>query len=228
MTVTSCTMTLFDSEESRSSKIRTFTLFGVNRGGTTAVAGLFMRLGIYLGNTDGMEGNLEDKAFRRRKGIDSITTAINERNASHDVWGWKHPHPHTYLPQILPKLRNPRLVLVTRDITANAMGIEARGDEDDVEALNAVLKQVQRNLKFVLEHQLPTLMVSYEKLLINPRQTISEIADYASVAANAAQMEELVNFVRPGWYQPLPGRATIRQKLGQTIRQARSIWLPPR
>ncbi|WP_068118564.1 sulfotransferase [Tropicimonas marinistellae] len=224
MRPSSATTTLFETEDSRTAPHRTFHIFGNNRGGTTAVTGLAMRLGLDFGDEAEMEGNLEDKAFRMTRGIEAIAETVEARNAAQDTWGWKHPHSLVYLPKILPRLRNPRLILVTRDPVANAMSIEARDKVAFPDALAQVLRRTRKNTAFVRRTAVPTLLVSYEKLLLDPAQVSTEMGQFCNVDVTERKLAELVGFVRPGSYQPPQGRATFRYKLAQT----RALWRNPR
>lgn len=194
-----CTVRLFEDQASSEADQRTIHIFGVNRGGTTAVAGLVQRLGVYLGSETGT--NLEDRDFRIKRGLPAILETVRERNELFDVWGWKHPHSNGYIEEALPHLRNPRFIAVTRDLTANAIGMYARGDESLPKALRFPLKQTRRNLSFINDKKRPTLMVSYEKLLVHTRQTAAEIADFCGAEMTEERMQDIVEFVTPGRYQ---------------------------
>ncbi|SNS92952.1 sulfotransferase [Tropicimonas sediminicola] len=197
--VKACTMRLFEDVASQEAPQRTFHIFGVNRGGTTAVAGVLSGLGIPLGTETGT--NLEDRDFRLKRGLGAIVETVARRNEAFDVWGWKHPHSNGYIEDLLPHLRNVRFIVTTRDLGANALGMYARGDENAVMSLRASMKQTRRNLNFVLEHKRPTLIVSYEKLLLRTEQTVSEIARFCGVEMTADHMRKINEFVQPGRYK---------------------------
>ncbi|MFD0980350.1 hypothetical protein [Tropicimonas aquimaris] len=197
--VKACTMRLFEDVASHEAPQRTFHIFGVNRGGTTAVAGVLSGLGIPLGTETGT--NLEDRGFRLKRGLGAIVETVARRNEAFDVWGWKHPHSNGYIEDLLPHLRNVRFIVTTRDLGANALGMFVRGDENAVMSLRASMKQTRRNLNFVLKHQRPTLIVSYEKLLLRTEQTAVEIARFCGVEMTGDHMRKINEFVQPGRYK---------------------------
>ncbi|SMP18758.1 hypothetical protein [Shimia sagamensis] len=206
------TISFRDDEASRTNKQRTFLIFGVNRGGTTATAGAIRRLGVFLG--DDIGGNLEDKLFRKRLGLDSIRSTIADRNANYDVWGWKHPHPHQYIDDLLPDMRNPRLILVTRDLTANTLGVSSWDREEVDKALAMYLTQTQKNADMIQRVDFPVLLVSYEKLLVKPDLVLRDVAHFCGLKPPASKLDHAVQFVQPGSYQP--GEAqnlTLKEKL---------------
>ena len=189
---------LFDTDDSHAAGQRTYMIFGVPRGGTTAVAGLCQRLGLYQGEDLGI--NIEDKSMRIEKGLDAIRATVAARNAAHDVWGWKHPNPKDYIDDLLPDLRNPRLILVTRDLTANALGIAGRGEGKLRKALAGALQRTRWNMAFIRKRKLPVLLVSYEKLCLRPQDCVAEIAAFLGVEPSEAQRAEIDAFIKPGWY----------------------------
>ncbi|WP_412553411.1 hypothetical protein [Shimia sp. MIT1388] len=216
------TISFRDDETSRTNDHRTFLIFGVNRGGTTATAGALRRLGVFLG--DDIGGNLEDKLFRKRLGLDAIRATVAGRNESHDVWGWKHPHPHQYLDDLLPDLRNPRLILVTRDLTANTSGVSSWDREEVDKALAMYLTQTQKNADLIRRVDCPVLLVSYEKLLVKPDLVLRDMAHFCGLTPSSSAFAHAVDFIQPGSYQH--GEAqdlTLAEKLrhrGSRIKRA--------
>ncbi len=158
-----------------------------------------------------MGGNLEDRSFRMKHGLDHIRQTISARNASYETWGWKHPQPHAYLEQVIPGLRNPRVIMVTRDLTANAAGLLAREMNDAAKAIRQSMLHTRNNIQFVRKHRLPTLMVSYEKLLVSSEEVIQEIAHFCDIDVDQGKIAEAAEFVRPGGYQASEATRTPKE-----------------
>lgn len=196
-TVSGAAISLFDTPTSRDTPEKTFVIFGSPRGGTTAVAGCVRQLGVFLG--DRLPDNLEDPKFSGRPG--EIGKVVGARNADHQVWGWKFPNAVNYLDAISGKLRNSRYICVTRDLTANALGIEARHDSfNTLRAIEHAMMNAQRNLSFVMRVRRPTLMLSYEKLALKPEQAVSEMAAFLAMAPSDDLLKAAVENVTPGQY----------------------------
>ena len=109
---------------------KTFIIFGIPRGGTTMIARVAEQLGVGMGS--GLPSNYEDDEFNYDKMSDALKEdpklmarallrAINRRNGRHDVWGWKYPRAHLYLPLIIKQVRNPHLICVLRDPVASSL-----------------------------------------------------------------------------------------------------------
>ncbi len=177
---------------------RTIAIFGVPRGGTTLVAGLVRRCGIDIG--DNLPVNLEDPVFTRNQ-PEELKAEIEKRNASRDVWGWKFPRAGVYLPKIQDKLRNPRYIVVWRDLLANARRINKRGSPI-VEALQHAHRIQAQNIAFLESTPHPALLISYEKAVLDPIQATAELSLFVG-GTMPADIDELVRFARPGEYKPV-------------------------
>lgn len=194
------TLTLFDNQASRADAEKTFPIFGLPRGGTTAVAGVVRKLGIFLG--DDLPVNLEDRKFSKLAGVNAAL--IEARNAAHPVWGWKFPNAANYLDNIFRDLRNPRFIVVTRDLAANSIAISSRhGNYDRMRSLETVILNTQKNFSMISRMRKPTLLVSYEKLLLKTEQTVREMAEFLCVEASDEAIRSAVEFVQPGSYRPV-------------------------
>lgn len=213
MPATEPTITLFEDPDSRDAAERTVIIFGGRRGGTTAVAGIFRELGLFIG--EDLEGNLEDLSFRKEHGLDRLRATIAARNAAHATWGWKHPTPMAYLPQLMPDLRNPRFVVVTRDMTAHGGGMRYREKRSPEDAMRLNIRLSRRNLDFVLEQGRPALFVSYEKLLVATSDTIRAIAAFHAVTPSDRDVSAIARFIAPGRYHRVADRGWAQPPLGQ-------------
>lgn len=201
------TLTLFETEESRNLPEKTFPVFGIPRGGTTAVTGVIRMLSVFMG--DGLPVNLEDPKFSRPGTIKR--ELVEGRNAEHGVWGWKFPNAANYLDALAPALRNPRYICVTRDLAANGIAIASRHQNfDRLRALDSVIQQAQKNLSYLLRHQKPALLVSYEKLLMSPEATVREIARFLAIDVSEEAIGAATNFVEPGVYRPVDESEGVR------------------
>jgi len=176
----------------------TICILGIPRGGTTMVAGVAMRCGLFIGR--GLPVNLEDQDFVH-KDIKHMEGAVAQRNATMKAWAWKYPRAAFYLPELLPKLRNPRIVMVWRDLLAAASRGVANGSTPQESLLTASRIQ-SRNLKLMAETQHPILHVSYEKAMRDPVPFVEALAAFVGGGV-PADMDEVVRFMEPASYKPV-------------------------
>lgn len=182
---------------------RTYIIAGVERGGTTPVAGAARALGLYLG--EGLQRNNEDPRFVHR-GPREVIQAIHERDAEHSVWGWKFPKAFLDLPLYLEHLRNPHLILVFRDPIAAAMGHHRWSGEGMRKAVNFHIGEAQAfnslNAMHAMTAGLPTLLISHEKWLFHTAQGIDALAGFLLVEPPCASLRRrILRYLRSKEYK---------------------------
>ena len=195
---------------------KTFIVFGVPRGGTTMVARVVEKLGVVMGTK--LPLNYEDNEFNYDKMSDELKEdpeqmarglmrAINRRNSKFDVWGWKYPRAHLYLPKIIKHVRNPHLICVFRDPVASALRpLSRRQSPKNPSPLmpTKVVKQhldwQTRNIQLIHKLSLPSFLCSYEKSIADPSSFVGELASFIGAPVDAERLEAAVQQINPGGY----------------------------
>jgi hypothetical protein len=181
---------------------KTIVVFGTERGGTSPIAGIVRGLGVYMG--DNLEGNNEDPLFMH-KPVSRLKEVIRLRNSSHAVWGWKFPKAAQQLPLYLKSLRNPHLIIVSRDPVAIALGNQRWNGPEMAKnfrfALNEAAVYNMQNIGLALAANVPTLLVSYEKFRGNFEDTIDMVASFLDIIKPEGELRSrLVQYVSaPGY-----------------------------
>lgn len=182
---------------------RTIVTFGLERGGTSGVAGIQRALGVDLGA--GSEKNNEDYRFHEAT-PEEIREVVEVRNAEADLWGFKYPNAGRFLPLVAQHLRNPYYVVVHRDPVATAMS-RSRWDGEETErptwmALHEAGTIDFANTEFVLAAEAPCLLVSNELAVKRPADLVDEIADFIQVDRPTGEFRERVlAYLEPGSYK---------------------------
>ena len=185
---------------------RTIICLGTPRGGTSMVAGTMAGLGIFMGHD--LPTNVEDPMFNpdvdKSLTFEAFTARlpriIEERNAAHQVWGWKYPRATRYLEDILPLVRNPHLVLVYRDPVPATVRSQPEDDRSAYRELRRRLRMEMGNLQLAQKAKCPTLMVSYERACSFPETFIAELAAFMQVSP-PQDLGPLLAFMEPGSYK---------------------------
>ena len=194
------TLTLYEDTNSRNATERTFLLFGMIRGGTTAATMIAHRLGLPIGEQYG--DNLEDKDFFKGPAI--VRSTITKRNAEHSVWGVKLPNGAFNLDGLTNQMRNPRLICITRDMTAQILGVKKYSHDESAElTMQRHVLSIQRNVMAVSRLRLPTLFLSYEKILSSPDDAITEMATFMNLNAGRKVRRDIKETLVPGEYQAI-------------------------
>ncbi len=179
---------------------RTYVCLGVARGGTSAVAGVMQRLGLFIG--DDLPNNYEDPHFTGGKTAVKMKETIASRNEDHAIWGWKFPGASNYLEQLMPSLVNPHLIIVHRDMVATMKAHMRWHKRSQHLAVHEILMQHQRNWFLAERWRVPTALVSYEKAILTPDVFVNELADFLGYPGpGKSRMPEFVDFLVPGSYK---------------------------
>lgn len=197
---------------------KTFIIFGVPRGGTTMIARVAQQLGVAMGS--GLPSNYEDDEFNYDKMSDALKEdpklmartllrAINRRNGRQDVWGWKYPRAHLYLPLIIKQVRNPQLICVFRDPLASSLRPLSRKrvqKEGKTQLPTRVIKQhlswQLKNIEQIHKFNRPTFLCSYEKAILDPVSFVADLAEFIDLRRDECSLDEAAQQIRPGGYMP--------------------------
>ncbi len=178
---------------------KTVIVLGVPRGGTSMVAGVLTKLGVFMGTKDKLEPfyeNTELGLCRKAKDKTKTRKTIATYNDKYAIWGMK----------ILPKswffwfsrdyFRHPVYVVVFRDILAIAKRQVVSLDKS---LLTEMFKALWFNcclLVFLWFNKKPTLIISYEKTLLFPESFVEELCSFLGIS-DAHRAESAIKFIRP-------------------------------
>ncbi len=191
------------TEESKTAKQKTFICLGLNRGGTSSIAGTMLRLGIPMG--EDLPNNYEDNDFLGATSEEHKIETVKKRNDDYDVWGWKFPNAGNYIEKLLPYLRNPHIIMVSRDPVSICQSRVLMRDENPLRAYHTIMLQQQSNW-FLLERlRVPTALVSYETAMLRSEPFIESLAAFLGTPLPADQAE-IMNFLKPGSYKGLDNK----------------------
>lgn len=173
---------------------KTVLVLGIGRGGTSMVAGVLSKLGIFMGEElrsryqdqvllDCMDRN--DKARARE--------VIAERNARYPLWGIKKLR----LWRWDRLFRQPVYVVVFRDLFAVA---NRRTTIYSSTLLGEMLKVLSLNLMLLLFLKLtrrPALLASYEKTLLYPEGFVRGLTVFLGLPDDPEHFSEAVQLIQP-------------------------------
>jgi hypothetical protein len=182
---------------------RTYVTLGLERGGTSAIAGIERALGLYMGDID--KGNNEDQNFSGYR-LGRMRTTIQQRNKEHGVWGFKYPKAVMYMPQLVESLRNPYFIIVYRDAVATAIShLGWTGSKNRKPAHLAVHEAngfTNSNTSFAFASGHPTLVISHELAMAKPNAAIDEVARFLGVEPPGNELRlKIVEYLEPGSYK---------------------------
>lgn len=181
---------------------RSLIVTGVGRSGTSMVAGILRAFGVPMGPSDGLAVG-EDQEFRAALlafDFGQVRALVDRRCAEHAVWGLKFPSLQNHLhPPQLSLFPGARLIVVMRDTVATAARA-LLSDPDQTAAATAlvnVAKQIVDIMQFAMNAPVPVLLLSYEKCVAFPRETLANVVAFAGLSIDDAGMERALEAVQP-------------------------------
>lgn len=181
-------------------------VLGSARGGTSMVAGVLAKLGIYMGEgvvspvyeSHELSKSLLGRSDRKAK------SAVAELNANHAVWAWKRPAAVYGLSRTMKRIQPARVIMVFRDPIATAtrrsmaVGDLQVSDFDGIsEHLQMILNEYNDMLALAAGLKVPFALVSYDTALRSPEEFVEQLASFLGVSAEPEALVAAIEFVKP-------------------------------
>jgi hypothetical protein len=179
----------------RPEQTKTVMVLGVERGGTSMVAGVLRALGVNMGDRVGY--NHEDARFLVDD-TEVLQRRIRARNKQEDVWGFKIPKAVQFLGFFEQNLRNPYYVIVMRNLLAIADSWQQRGSGNIVDTLDRTFDYYQRIIEHCKNTSRPVVMVNYERAVgseAGKQETVREIAEFLGIPLDADLLDRALGMV---------------------------------
>lgn len=182
---------------------KTIVVLGVERGGTSMVAGVIRALGVNMGERAGR--NHENAAFLSDD-QEKLRNQIKKHNEENDVWGFKVPKASLMVDFYAKNLRNPHFVLVFRNIGSVVDSWCSRGANDPIETAKHSLKYYSAALDSLNNTGFPLMYVNYERACEQKNDFINSIAGFIGIDPDEEIKEKAVSVItgEGGGYLDLP------------------------
>jgi len=165
---------------------KTIVIIGVERGGTSMVAGVIRALGVNLGEHAGR--NHEDPNFQKDDEV-YLLNQIKINNSHHDIWGFKYPKASLKVDFYSKQLRNPHFILVFRNIASIVDSELLRSDIDPLKTINRSLHYYSEATNYLIKNKYPLLLVNYERACANKFEFIQKISKFTGLALDKNSVE---------------------------------------
>lgn len=170
-------------------------VLGVERGGTSMVAGVLRALGVNMGERAGF--NHEDPQFLVED-LEKLTRRIRHRNKESDVWGFKVPRLVQHLNFFESNLRNPYYVIVYRNLLAIADSWQQRGAGNAVEVIHHAVDYYGRIMDHCKKTRRPVLMLNYERAVSGDEgkaEAVNALADFLGIDVEPANLVRAIDMI---------------------------------
>ena len=138
------------------------------------------------------------------QGVDRKQTKImiDSLNAENPIWGWKSPQDLFTLYSYVSFLRNPHIIVVIRNILDVCLSIQSNENVDIVASINDVTAVYTEISNVVSTVSIPLALLSYERMLNEPKQTVHCLVDWLKIESTASQIETAIAFISKPGYRP--------------------------
>ncbi len=171
----------------------TIAVTGLGRSGTTMLSRTLLALDLPMGDNLTPQ-SAEDKKIQlliKERDFDGFAELCRARDADHPIWGFKCPALRGSLGTSVQQMRNPRVILVFRDIVAisqrNALSVDANLPRAMEQAAQDYVKLVRQAQKL----SAPVLLVSYEKALQYPQMLVQSIGAFCGLSVSDAKAQDI-------------------------------------
>ncbi len=190
-----------DDVKSTQTEQQTLVILGAPRGGTSAIAGCLDILGIPLG--DKAPGPVfEDyklSEYIENDHPEQAIKLINTYQKKYSVWAYKRPGFVHNVANYHQYFTNPSYIVVYRDVfaTANRNAISGALQNSITSKMSTVLNSYNKINQFLEQTAPRALLISYEKLLLNPQIIVRFICEQLAIDATEEKMAEAASFIQP-------------------------------
>ena len=171
---------------------KTILVLGVERGGTSMVAGIIRALGVDMGLRAGL--NHEDPRFltEDEKKLEKL---IHMRNIEAKVWGFKMPKAVNKLAFFRKHLRSPYFIIVHRNLAAVADSWVQRGAGQYLDVIERALDYHRQIVEHMRQTTRPALIINYERAVHDKDRTVREIARFLGLNVDEAAIKYSVEMI---------------------------------
>src|SRR4051812_24077508 len=165
-------------------KPQTVIVLGAGRGGTSVVAGTLRCLGVCMGaRPHPLKHEWSPVSYDAARQLDFGATIrnIEEMNRAHALWGWKSPADAFVLDTILPLVRGPAVLVVTRDLVEVTLSAHRYSEAPSELAFyeNATVYQlIASRLRF---WPCPTEVVPFQEILEKREEFVEFLCAYLGI-----------------------------------------------
>jgi hypothetical protein len=179
---------------------RTFIVTGLQRSGTSLVADLLRRAGLFIGSqiNDAVLEDEEIAGALDTRNLEALQQIIARRNANHAVWGFKFPTLCDALgPGDLALFDRPRVIITFRDPVSIAVRTSLSEYQEPMRALRDVAINQAAMMAFAEALTCPSLLLSYEKALMFPDDAIDAVLRFCAIPRTAELHARLRAVIEP-------------------------------
>ena len=194
-----CNSIRFLNPPNSSVREKTVVIFGIGRGGTSAISGICRILGVMMPGAHPLKHEWSPFSYIGEEVEPTRTrNKIRWLNDHYQMWGWKSPRDIFSFHRFEPMLRNPHVIIAFRNML-DVMSSSSKWDGIDF-ASNAIefgdaFKEICR---FITLSRSPIALINYERLCADPAKVIQSIDNWLDANASADARAAAARFITAG------------------------------
>ena len=116
-------------------------------------------------------------------------------------FGFKDPTAIDWIMRVHDLIPNPKYIFVSRDLAATTER-ERIASHPVRESLISANNRINQIVHFLLSQKDPAAMMSYERLLLQPKDGVIELSEFLNVSIDPEATDQIANLVRPNMNMP--------------------------
>jgi hypothetical protein len=185
--------------EAKVSGISKVVVVGTARGGTSLVAGVLSKLGVFMGDEVGHPVYEDMKLSRLFEGedFDAAKKLNDEYTDKNLVWGWKRPSSINYLDTVDEILDKPSYIIIYKDLVSIAQRNAISMLDDVLAGMERANEQYFRSINFIKNNKSHALLVSFDKSVSNPEYFVDSVIAFCQLNPTADKRSDAIEFITP-------------------------------
>jgi len=174
-------------------------VIGTARGGTSMVAGVLAKLGVFMGDR-AVHPVYEDVRLSEifeQGDLDQSARIVSEYSASHERWGWKRPSVIDHLDAVDTLLPNARYIIIYKDVLSIAQRNSISMLAEITEGMDRALSQYKKTLRFLRQKKPRAMLISYEKASAYPEAFLTALIDFCDLEPSKENYRAARTFIDP-------------------------------
>jgi len=173
---------------------------GVARGGTSLIAGILENLGLFMGDKS-CKPVFEDvhlSSFFEDGNDKKVAEIISDYKRKHKIFGWKRPSSISQLEKVDSLFNKPKYIFIFKDVLSiagrNKISMQS---ESLFPSMQDALNKYSLAINFIKKFQPNSLLISYEKAMLNQNELVSTINAFCGLNAEQTAINKAIHFIDP-------------------------------
>lgn len=174
-------------------------VIGTARGGTSLIAGVLNKLGVFMGDraSPPVYEDVRLSEAIEAKDVVLARRIIAEYRGSHAKWGWKRPSAIECLNKVDSLFGAPNYIFIYKDIFSIAQRNAISMSNEIIPGMERALREYEKTLFFLKSVNPHALLVSYDKALLFPDELVDNIIGFCRLSPSEEQRQGGVAFIEP-------------------------------